>query len=75
MRLLKLQDNDKKVRKLRVEELLEGWEEIEEMLHYQSLLYIVKIIYFKLISRHHNDLLVGYFNIEKTQELIAQKYY
>ncbi len=35
MRLLKLQDDDKEVKKLRLEQvLLEGWEDIEQVLYY-----------------------------------------
>ncbi len=34
MRLPEMQDNDKKVRKLRVEEVLEGLKDIEEMHYY-----------------------------------------
>ena len=33
-----------------------------------------EIIRTKLISRHHNDLLASHFEINKTQELITQKY-
>ena len=29
----------------------------------------------ELISRHHDDPLAGHFGIEKTRELLAQKYY
>ncbi len=45
------------------------------MLHYQSFLYIPKVIYLELISRHHDNPLVGHFGIKKTRELIARKYY
>ncbi len=55
--------------------MLEYQKNIEEMLHYEGLLYISKIIYFELISKYHNNLLVDYFRIKKTQELIAHKYY
>ena len=34
-----------------------------------------KIVSTKLISRHYDDLLAGQFKINKTQELITQKYY
>lgn len=34
-----------------------------------------KIIYSKLISHDHNNLLKGYFEIDKILELIARKYY
>ena len=45
MRLLKLEDNYKKVKKLKSKKLLEGWKDIEEVFHYQSLLYILKVIH------------------------------
>ncbi len=70
-----MQDDDKEAMKLRSEGLPEGWEDIEQVLYYQSLLYIPKVIYSELISRYHNDLLAGYFGIEKTCKLIARKYY
>lgn len=41
----------------------------------EKLLYIPRILRKKLISRHHNKLIVGYFRIEKAEELVAQKYY
>lgn len=65
MRLPKLQDNNKKAKKLRVEELLKGWKDIKEVFYYKSLLYVPKIICSKLINRYHNNLLAGYFRIEK----------
>ncbi len=34
-----------------------------------------EIVRTKLISRHHDDSLVGYFGIEKIWELIVRKYY
>ncbi len=74
MRLLKLQDDDKEVMKLRSEGLPEGWEDIEQVLHYQGLPYVSKVIRLELISKHHNDPLAGHFGIEKTRELIVRKY-
>ena len=44
-------------------------------MHHQGLPYILKIIRIELISRHHDNPLTGYFGIEKTRELVAQKYY
>ncbi len=75
MRLPELQDDDKKAIKLRSEGLSEGWENIEQVLNYHCFLYIPKIIHSELISRYHNNALVGHFGIEKTWELIARKYY
>ncbi len=75
MRLPELQDDDKEAMKLRSEGLLEGWENIEQVLHYHDLLYVPKVIRSELISRHYDNLLAGHFGIEKTRKLIARKYY
>ena len=34
-----------------------------------------KIIWMELISCHHDNPLAGHFSIEKTRELLAQKYF
>ncbi len=75
MRLPELQDDNKEAMKLRSERLPEGWEDIKQVLHYQGLPYVPKVIRSELISRHQDDPLVGHFGIEKTRELIARKYY
>ncbi len=75
MRLPELQNDDKETMKLRSERLLEGWEGIEQMLHYQSLPYVPKVICLELINRYHDDLLAGHCGLEKTCKLIARKYY
>ena len=54
---------------------MEGWEEVEGVLQYRGLPYVPEIIRSKVISRHHNDPLVGHFGIDKTRELVGQKYY
>ncbi len=76
MRLPELQDDDKEAKKLRSEQVLpENWEDIEQVLYYQDLPYVPKVICSELISRHHDNLLAGHFGIEKTRELITRKYY
>ena len=45
------------------------------MLQPQGLPFVPEIIWMELISRHHDDLLVGHFGIEKTREFLARKYY
>ena len=73
--LLELQDKDKHACKLRAEQLVKNnWQDINNVLYHQGLFYVPEIIQTKLINRHHNNLLVGYFGIEKIQELVAQKY-
>ncbi len=47
----------------------------DRVLYYQGLPYMPEIVRTKLISRYHNNPLAGYFGINKTRELIAQKYY
>ena len=75
MRFPKLQNDDKEVKKLWSERLLEGWKDIEEMLYYQGLLYILKVICSELISKHHDNLFTSHFGIKKAQKLIAKNYY
>ena len=45
------------------------------MLHHQGLPFVPEAIRIKLISRHHDDPLAGYFGIKKTRKLLARKYY
>ena len=75
LRLVELQAEDGQVRKIRAEKLDGNWEDSNRILHHQGLLYVPKIIRIELISRHHNDPLVSHFGIEKTQKLVARKYY
>ncbi len=55
IRLSELQDDNKEAMKLRSEGLPEGWEDIKQVLHYQGLPYVPKVIRSELINRHHND--------------------
>ncbi len=71
-----LQTENQKTWRVREQSLKDGWEEYaNEVLYYWSLTYIPEIVMTELISKHHDDLLDGYFGINKTRELIAQKYY
>ena len=54
---------------------MEGWKEVEGVLQYQGLPYVPEIIRSKVISRHHDDPLAGYFGIDKTRELVGRKYH
>lgn len=65
IRLLELSDDGKKAKKFWSEELPERWEAIEEMLYYQGLPYVPKVICSELISRYHNTSLIGNFEIDK----------
>ena len=75
LRLPELKDNDKEAIALRAGGLSEGWEDVEGVLQYQGLPYVLEIIRSEVISRHHDDLLVGHFGIDKTRELVGRKYY
>ena len=75
LRLHKLQAEDKYARKLRAEQLVKDWQDIDGMLYHQSLPYVPEIIQTELISRHHKNPLAGHFKIEKTRKLFSRKYY
>ena len=75
LRLQKLQETDSEAQKIRATELQEGWEEVDRVLHHQGLPYVPEIIRSEVISRHHNDPLVGHFGIDKTRELVGRIYY
>ncbi len=45
------------------------------MLHHQGLPYVPEIVRTELISRYYDNPLASHFGIDKTRELIAQKYY
>ena len=76
MRLPELQNDNKEAKKLRSKQVLpESWEDIEQVLYYQSLPYVPKVIRLELISRYHDNPFAGHFSIKRTQELIARKYY
>ena len=75
IRLPELQDDNKAAKKLRSKRLPKGLEDIKQVLYHQGFLYIPKVIYSELINKHHKDLFIGYFGIEKTQKLIVTKYY
>ena len=49
----------------------DGWRKnVDKVLCYQSIPYMLKIVKTELISRYHNNLLTSHFGIKKTQELI-----
>ena len=74
LRLQGLQKADRKALELR-QQKAHDCKKIDEIFYYQGLPFVPKAIWTELISRHHNDLLVGHFGIKKTCKLLAQKYY
>lgn len=56
LRLPELQESGPEAKKLRNENLLYGWQEVEGVFQYQSFLYyILEIICSKVISHHHDN--------------------
>lgn len=55
--------------------ILRDEEDIKGIFYYYSFLYFPKIIYSKIISYYHNNLLVSHFEIEKTRKLVYKKYF
>ena len=74
LRLQKLQEVNSEAQELR-QQKADSYKEFNKIFHHQDLLFVSKAIWIELISRHHNNTLAGYFGIEKTCELLAQKYY
>ena len=67
-----LQKLDKEVQTIRItEELQDGYEKVNKVLYYQELPFVPEIIQKKLISRHYDNLLAGFFGINKIRELIG----
>ena len=74
LRLQELQEVNSEAQELK-QQKVNGYKKIDEIFHYECLLFIPKAIQTELISRHYNNLLNGFFGIEKTCDLLAQKYY
>lgn len=53
----------------------ESYEEIDGVFRNQGLLFLSKDIRIEIISCYHNNFLAGTFDIDKTRELVAYKYY
>ena len=75
LRLPDLQSDNNQARKLQAAERPKRWEDIEEVLQYGGFSYILEIIWLELINWHHDNPLAGHFGIDKTQKVIARKYY
>lgn len=73
-RLFELQDKNIGAKKLQAKEHLKNRKDVETVVHYKSFLYVLEIIYFKPINHYQNNALIGYFEMDKTLELIAKKY-
>ena len=75
LRLSELQESDDKAWKTKVKGLKDANKEVDGVLHHQGLLFVPEAIQTELISWHHDDPLAEHFGIDKTKELIGQKYY
>ena len=76
LRLSELQESDPEAQELKSKEQLpNGWEDIDGVLHHQGLSFVPETIQIELISRHHDDPLARYFGIDKTKDLVGRKYY
>ena len=74
LRLVELPESDKKAQKMRTEDL-NGYEKLDGILYHQGLLFLPKVIWTEIIGRYHDNPLAGHFGIDKTKDLIGQKYY
>ena len=75
LRLSELQESDDEARKIRAEGLKNDYEEVDGVLYHQGPPFVPEAIRTEIISRHHDDPLAGHFGIDKTKDLVGQKYY
>lgn len=76
LQLSKLEKSNNEVQRIRaVKQLQEGWKNIDEMLNYQSFFFVPEIIRLELIDWYPNNPLAEHYEINKTYELVARKYY
>ena len=76
LRLTEVNANNQQAKEIKAETTIKkDKDDVDKVLHFQGLLYIPEIIYIELISQYHNNLLVAHFEIEKTRELVTEKYY
>ena len=74
LRLVELQELDGEVQQIKAEGF-NRYEDNDGVLYHKGLLFVSRVIETELISQHYNNQLAGYFCINKTKELIGQKYY
>lgn len=74
LRLLKLQESNVTIWKIKTKGL-DWYEEVDRVLHYKELPFVLKFILTLLISRHRDNFLADYFGINKIRKLISRKYY
>ena len=65
LRIIKLQAEDDQAQKISVKKLSRNWQDSDKISHHEGLPDVPEIIKPKLIGRHHDDLLEGYFGIQK----------
>lgn len=72
LKIEELQKLDKETQILRVaRELQKSWEDIDKVLYYQGLLFVLEVMQTKFISWYYDNLLVGYFEVNKKKDLIS----
>ena len=72
LRLVELQAEDGQAQKIRAEKLGGNWQDCNEILHHQGLLYLFQTIRTELIKKYHDNLLVRHFGIKKMQKLVTK---
>lgn len=75
LKLAELYECNKKAQRIKLDDLSKNYKKIQEVIHYQGLSFISKIIGTEIINWHPNKPLIGHFGTNKTREFIKQKYY
>ncbi len=75
LRLPELQAEDHETQTIRKQGLKKSWEDVDRVLDWKDIFYVLRVIWTELICRHYDNVLASHFDIKKTRELIVRKYY
>ena len=72
LKLQELQEINPELQELRSKD---GYQEVDGVLHHESLPCVPEAIWIEMISRYYDNLPASHFDIKKTHKLLAQKYF
>lgn len=66
--MLEFQICNPKAKEFKNKDLSKNWKNIKSIFQHQGLFYVLEIIYSKIISQYHNNLIIRHFKINKTKK-------
>lgn len=74
LRLLQMLEDDLETKGFK-KNLPEYWDDMKTVLYFHIFLYVSDITHSTIINCHYNDILLNFFQIEKTRKLLNKKYF